>query len=443
MWKIIGIKTKLNMFFEIELTKDYYVGKPTEKDIKQMKYELKEVNQDSFSFFIQEGYCYTSVMKDDHRSKDNFIKTNIITFDIDDCKVDMDDALKGLSIKPYICYTSPSNGLEGKGYRYRLIYCLDEPITKREDYYVYARSLEDQLALQSIVGDCVDNRSYYPEQYWNGCRNCNIYVNHSYNNILSYNDILLNNNYRKDYHSRTSNSNSSTKVSYKHNNIKQQNILCACDTFMDDYWNLSFQDLLSKYIDVYENMMATPIEYNEDDPVIYYPENYYEIRRPWYKVNGETYKLRDGNQRRKTLYLNGIIRRLINPHITFDNLLYNLVYEFQYYYINDGNKIDKKILYGIAMNAMEADIDEELMKKGKPRYKSFVNPLYYQKHTMSRQKIAASVRNKKQYIGEFYDFTKTDQENIEIMKEYGLVVSIPTLKRWKKENGIRKYKKSS
>lgn len=430
------------MFFKIELTNDYYVGKPTEKDIKQMKYELKEVNQHSFSYFIQEGHCYTSVMKDDHRSKDNFIQTNIITFDIDDCTVEMDDALKRLSIKPYICYTSPSNGMEGKGYRYRLIYCLDEPITKREDYYVYARSLSDQLALQSIVGDCVDNKSYYPEQYWNGCRDCNIYVNHSYNNILSYNDILINNSYRIDYHSRTSNNNSTTKVSQKHNN-KQQNILCACDTFMDDYWNLSFQDLLSKYIDVYENMMATPIEYNEDDPVIYYPVNYYEIRRPWYKVNGETYKLRDGNQRRKTLYINGIIRRLINPKITFDNLLYNLVYEFQYYYINDGNKIDKKILYGIAMNAMEAEIDEKLMSKGKPRYKSFVNPLYYQNHTMSRQKIAASVRNKKQYIGEFYDLSLTDEENIRVMKEYGLVVSIPTLKRWKKENGIRKYKKSS
>lgn len=441
MWKIIGIKTKLNMFFEIELTKDYYSGKPTEKEIKQMKYELKEVNQDSFSFFIQEGYCYTSVMKDDHRSKDNFIKTNIITFDIDDCKVDMDNALKRLSIKPYICYTSPSNGLDGKGYRYRLIYCLEEPITKREDYYVYARSLEDQLALQSIIGDCVDNRSYYPEQYWNGCRNCNIYVNHSYNNILSYNDILLNNNYRKDYHSRTSSSNS-TKVSVKHNN-KQQNILCVSDTFMDDYWNMTYQDFLTKYIDVYSNIMATPIEYNEDDPIIYYPDNYYEIRRPWYKVNGETYKLKDGHQRRKTLYTNGIIRRLINPDITFDNLLYNLVYEFQYYYINNGNKIDKKILYGIAMNVMEAEIDESLMRKGRPRYNFFINPLYCQKHGMKAKQVLGKVNNKKQYIGEFYDLNLTDQENIEIMKEYGLVVSIPTLKRWKKENGIRKYKKSS
>lgn len=424
------------MFFEIELTKDYYVGKPTENDIKQMKYELKEVNQDSFSDFIRKGYCYTSVMKDDHRSKDNFIKTNIITYDIDDCKVEMDDALKGLSIKPYICYTSPSNGMEGKGYRYRLIYCLDEPITKREDYYVYARSLEDQIALQSIVGDCVDNRSYYPEQYWNGCRYCNIIVNK--NNILYKNNILLNNNYRIDYHGRTSNGKVHKSITQTY--IKQSQHISLSDTFEDDYWNMSFKEILEKYD--YPNIEHTPIEYDDSLLMITYPENYYEIRRPSYKTKGGyTKKIKDGEERRKKLYLNGIVRRKINPDISFDNLLYNLVYEFYYYYINDGNKIDKKILYQIAKNVMEADIREGDL--GKPIKKSFANPLYCQKHNLTKREVSDLSKNKKQYIGEFYDFTKTDKENIEIMKEYGLEIKIATLKRWKKENGIRKYKKSS
>ena len=134
---------------------------------------------------------------------------------------------------------------------------------------------------------------------------------------------------------------------------------------------------------------------------------------------------------------------MINPDITFDNLLYNLVYEFQYYYINNGNKIDKKILYGIAMNVMEAEIDESLMRKGKPRYNFFINQLYCKKHGMKAKQVLGQVNNKKQYIGEFYDLNLTDQENIEIMKECGLLISKPTLDRWKKENGIKKYKKSS
>ena len=92
---------------------------------------------------------------------------------------------------------------------------------------------------------------------------------------------------------------------------------------------------------------------------------------------------------------------------------------------------------------MEAEIDESLMRKGRPRYNFFINPLYCKKHGMKAKQVLGKVNNKKQYIGEFYDLNLTDQENIEIMKEYGLVVSIPTLKRWKKENGIKKYKKSS
>lgn len=437
------------MFFEIELTKDYYVGKPTEKDIKQMKYELKEVNQDSFSYFIQEGYCYTSVMKDDHRSKDNFIQTNIITFDIDSCSVDMDETLKRLSIKPYICYTSPSNGLEGKGYRYRMIYCLEEPITKREDYYVYARSLSEQLGLQSIVGtyynekkrkeeSCIDERSYYSEQYWNGCRGCNIFLNHSNNNILSYNDILLNNDFYKEYYNKNKTSSSKVHKSITQTYIKTSQHIGLSDTFEDDFWNLSYTEFLNKYD--YPNIEHTPIEYDDTMPMITYPENYYEIRRPSYKTKGgQTKKIKDGEERRKKLYLNGIVRRKINPDISFDNLLYNLVYEFYYYYINDGNKIDKKILYQIAQNVMKADIREGDL--GKPIKKSFANPLYCQKHNLTKREVSDLSKNKKQYIGEFYDFSKTDQENIEIMKEYGLVITIPTLKRWRKENGIKKYKK--
>lgn len=48
--------------------------------------------------------------------------------------------------------------------------------------------------------------------------------------------------------------------------------------------------------------------------------------------------------------------------------------------------------------------------------------------------------NKKQFIGEFYDLSLTDKENIEKMKEYGFEVSLRTLKTWRKENNITKYK---
>jgi hypothetical protein len=187
--------------------------------------------------------------------------------------------------------------------------------------------------------------------------------------------------------------------------------------------------------------MKTNIEYSDDEPIIYYPTDYIEITRPWKKINGETLKISDGNNRRKKLYTNAILRRAINPSITFDNLLYNIVWEFYHYYINDGNRIDKKTLYGIVENAMQQDIDLSLLKSGKPRYKFFVNQKYCEKYNLTKQQVIGNSRNKKQYIGEFYDLSMTDQQNVDTMKEYGLDISIITLKRWKKENGIKKYKK--
>ena len=48
--------------------------------------------------------------------------------------------------------------------------------------------------------------------------------------------------------------------------------------------------------------------------------------------------------------------------------------------------------------------------------------------------------NKKQFIGEYYDASLTDEQNIKVMKKYGFEISLITLKRWRKENNIRKYK---
>ena len=64
------------------------------------------------------------------------------------------------------------------------------------------------------------------------------------------------------------------------------------------------------------------------------------------------------------------------------------------------------------------------------------NPLYCAKYNLTPKQVLGNMRNKKQYIGEFYDPLLTDKENVDIMKEYGLDISIITLKRWKKENNI-------
>jgi hypothetical protein len=55
-----------------------------------------------------------------------------------------------------------------------------------------------------------------------------------------------------------------------------------------------------------------------------------------------------------------------------------------------------------------------------------------------------NARNKKQYIGDFYDASLSIDENIKLMNENGLEVKKSTLQTWKRENGLsRPYKKKT
>ena len=210
---------------------------------------------------------------------------------------------------------------------------------------------------------------------------------------------------------------------------------------------MKMEDILEKYIRVYPNLEHTPLEIPDDDaPYIIYPIGYIEIRRWWRKrLNGMPIKIKDGEGRRRKLFINGIIRRLINPNITFDNLLYNLLYELVNYVSNydADNVIGKKDIYYIAQDVMKKDMANYENLRGSHK-KFMVNPNYCIKHNLTKNEVKSMAAKMIRYnmIGELYDCSKTDMENVVVMKENGMEkISVSTLKRWRKENGIIKYKK--
>lgn len=417
------------------LSKERYDEKPLGNVINKMRWECKELSVDDFANAISQGYSFCALMQNNWRDRNNFICTSMLVFDIDHCTTPMDEYIPKLEYKPTICYTSPSN-TEGD-YGFRLIYLLDFELCSVDDYYTFSVSFAHQSNFEQLSKPSLSNKkkrildehSHLGEQFWNGNSHGEVVV---YGNILKKENINVNQVYKRVLAKKTKSISQTITIHTHHNRVS--------DTFQRDYENMPFQDFIQKYHTVYENMEHTPIDISEDEPMIYFNDDYYEIRRPWKKINGETLKIKDGEGRRKKLFLNGIIRRKINPSITFENLLYNLVYEFEYYYINDGNTITKKTLYDIADNVMKAKIVDSSL--GKPKYKSKVNPLYCVKYGLTPKQVIAKLKNKKQYIGEFYDFELTDQQNLDIMKEFGLEISLITLKRWKKENGIKKYNKN-
>lgn len=398
----------------ITLSKDNYKEKLPKDMVKNIEWEQRDVSVDELISLIQEGYAFTSAMNG-NRNRENYECSYMLVYDIDNSDTPMTDYVADMQYQPTFCYTSSSNMLEGKGYRFRMCYVLDEPICEARDYCVISRSLAAQLGIYGK--EEVDTHSYLPEQFWFGSYGCEVIKGGTVYSLdmIEINPSLL-----------------AEKVCITQTNIYPHNVLCLTDTLSKDYNTMSYADLLDKYRGQYRNLERTPIELDEDTPIITYPDNYYEIHRPWKTVNGEIRKIRDGEGRRTHLYLNGIVRRKICPDITCDDMLLCMVYEWYNYYINDGNKIGKKEILKIVEKVMNADITDSDL--GRPRYKSFINPLYCEKHNMTKKQVLGMTRNKQQYIGELYDPSLTDKENIALMAEYGLEISRPTLARWKRAN---------
>lgn len=234
--------------------------------------------------------------------------------------------------------------------------------------------------------------------------------------------------------------------------------------FINDYYNESINDLLCKYISVYPSYEFTNVEYSDDDLYYIVPENYIEIKRKWHyeeveKDNGDYYRIceiekcKDGQRRRKRLFINLILRRLIYPQISFEHLLFNACYELKHYIdnVNTNDRITKYELAEIAVNAYFENMDkwQNLKNYHKPKYK--INKTYCLANNLNARREAVKVRgllNQKAKnekwckIDKLYNIAKSDKENLEIINNNGIEIKMRGLQQYKKDRGLTRRKKS-
>lgn len=431
-----------NFNFEVSYSDVNYNVKPTSEEIKHMHFILCKTNVNEFVDKISKGYAYCAVYNNNEfgislKKDSNFAYTQVISVDIDKTNISLNEALKSLNTTPTIAYNTFSNGNNGK-YCYRLVYIFEKPIDSIKNAKLYT------LVLNKIVGKELniktDSNASKVSQYFNGTNDSNIFVSGC---VYELNDFNLDG-IKEDNLKRTV-----KRIQEEQNNIGLNVLFENNTTLIKDFWNLKLTEFLYKYDSIMPNIQNSKLEIpSEDEPFIDIPSNYREIKRYWYLLVDDKdrkldyiRKIRDGEGRRKKLYLNGIIRRLINPQITFENMLHNIVWEFITYMVNDGNKITKDILWNIVKDVMNADLTR-YSTLGTTSRKWMVNPYFSTKYGMSKREVINKFKhNKKQYIGEFYDCSLNDKENVEKMKEYGFEISIKTLQRWRKENNITKYNK--
>jgi len=437
--------------FDITLSLTGHKSK-AEVKLNWLHYRKQNITIEELTQYIRQGYVissnfttdYTTEITQTNRNYGSFINTSIIMVDIDDSNIPMPEFISGLKNIPTIAYTTFSNGVEGKGFRYRLLYVFDTIITSAHTY----KALYDAIILNNNI-ELKDNCGKNLCQAIIGTNN-NALIHIGATHSVSDFNLTYNNKIQK------CKVNSIRKKEKKH---YRNEIALSNEEYVNDYWNLSLKELVEKYNSIYPFFQHTPLpEVDSSTPYIVLPDNYIEIKRYWFDnkiVNdaGEIVgrhstvrRIKNGEGRKKKLFLNGILRRFMIENLPFEHLLQSLVNELYFYIANKEDIIDKKMLYGIACNAFSADLnhyDSLGSKKDKREY--IINPEYCKQHNLNKKQVLAMTKKMINYnkIGELYDCSLTDKENLIIFENYGLKISLRTLKNWRKENSIMKYNKTS
>ena len=437
------------MRFKISVSNQTFESKPTKDEIATITYTKRELNVYELTNLITIGHSFTGLFTDNNefnvknKNEQQFKSSSVIFIDIDGMGgISSDDFITSLSTdaKPNIYYNTFSSTPETE--RLRLVYIMTDAIESKTEYRANVEHIIKSLNTPSLK---IDHCSYSPFYHFFGtnidCGNIVQCINGKTHKTIKLKDV----------------SDESAITNY--NNEEKNNIECNCtfeknNDFIRDFWKIDNNDFIVKYNDTYEIVNNTPLEYSTDSMFIVLPKDYIEIRRKTYTVKDDvrqtryttTYRWKDGEGRRRKLYMTAILRRMMLPTIAFEQLLYNTVWELENFYLNTKEDyITKKDIYGIVTRALSDNVENYRKSIVTDKRKFIVNPYYLNKENLTKRQLAARSRKLIHYkqIGELYDCDMTDKENIEVMKQYGVKCSLRTLKNFRKDLGLTKYSKSN
>lgn len=433
-----------------EMKFDLSVSKSCFKDKNKIywgavKYQKQNLTISKFVSLVRQGYCFchcfntkTEVFEVTEKSNYNFRSAQMVFVDIDDCQIPMDEFVGKLSKQPTVAYTTRNNHTEEHNwlYRYRLCYLLNEPINTVEAYGLAYNGISQSICkdIPSIIIEDNCGRKASQQFSGNALSNCELKENSI---VYSLSDFPFQNNNVSSLFLLISNGK---------NNTPKEDVVIKDKDFLLDMEELRPREILDKYGDRYRYFDHTELHFENGYALI--PKDYQEIYRSWYfatfeKNNGEIQKIptvkkqRDGNGRRKKLFIAGLIMKKILPSITYEHLLYNLIYEVYYYYDNTDKVLNNSTLKSIAKGVIQTPY-EKIQLKSKNKKKFVVDKAYCAENGLKPNSFKNTVRKmlKDEEIGDVYDCTMSVKENLCVLNDMGIKVGKTKLYDWCKRNGI-------
>ena len=402
---------------------------------------------------------------------ENFTGSYVIGVDIDNTSYpSVKDYIATLSLKPTFYYTSYSNQQEGKGARFRLIYVFSDLITGDPYYFRYcARNLNlilERDSKEKITDDC----NLRCSQYFNGTNKNAPGINLDYgitDRIYSLKDIGVSDEGFLDFVKH----NCYYKTLTKEKKEYTKTVTSLYDTYYSSLSNQKEDNSTTYYIECQnQNTPKREEDYCsprliEDMKRMSYDEfmkynrhkftfSYRVEKEEWidgiYQFTGDNYfslywnnqQVKDGQKRRKKIFERICLRRVMNPEIDADSLLFN-AYEDRYRFFEIDQDLSIDCLVKNVERAMEMDIPEiEAMYsenlaylKSKAPKSGIILKSGVTEDLADRNSVLKSIRWN--LIGDYYDRNKSVKENLALIKDNLFEVSERTLYRYCKEKGIK------
>lgn len=442
--------------FEVSISTQSYSDKNLIK-WNSVEYQRQSITVEEFARLIKKGHCFCHSFKTKEQvfglseKKDrNFLSADMVFIDIDDSDVEMNDFVGRLYKKPTLYYTTPNNRTEKSNYKYRfrLCYLFSLPIYTVETYHSLYDGIAESIKKDIQEVEIKDNCGRTPSQQFSGNAkvDCELHIT---DNVFSFSDFpSQNNNVSFPSSLLISNGNPATTQKKDSGEVKDMDGITIADKdFICDVNSLSPYVLMDKYRTKYQYFTHTELHYQNGYALI--PSDYQEIFRQTYRTSfiknsGDEIKffavknLRDGDNRRKKLYIAALIMKKIMPNITFEHLLYNLICERTYYYDNSDRVLSNKVLANIAQNVVKMPL-EDIRLQSKQRKKKFeIDKSYCALHGISPNAMKNKVRKllNDEEIWNVYDTSLSVTKNLAAFKEMGINIGKSKLYQWCKENGI-------
>ncbi len=411
------------------------IGSQTKPKLNNLIFHTVYLSLEELKDKLEQGYTFSGLYS--HKGewkntgkgilKNHYIGSYAVNIDLDDQEIPMEEKLEQIKLLPTLAYKTFSNADSNGKYRYRFIYVFDNIIIGESNY----EKIFNEIC--GINGFDYDKNAKVGYKLMCGTDKAVLITGKTYKLCdfkcnLNCDDCGL--------------CKPVSTTSYQFENKE----------FEKDFARMPFADIVEKYKGIYRNIQQSQLpSADSETPVIELPDDFFEIVRPWKKgmEKNEIVRIKNHCHRRIKLYNNLVIRRLITPTLTFEELIYALCFEMAYFIDNSDRTdlITRQQLIGIAENAFIADTSK--FNYIKPR-KSMVNVKYMIKYNKSK----VDVRNKHNaqkntkikeinsgMINRFYNSNLTIKENIDYIEEMtGTRFSERTIKNWKKDNGLtREY----